>query len=248
MKRGTRVGAAAAFLLLLAGCQPIAPEPTPQPMLTGLPDFAGLFAKMDENEDPAAAYEAAIDEYAALLHELGACVADRALTETIGETPLSDGETAAAHWFFVSIVLAAPLTANVPELAPPTNYNLLTAAVDVCPNRRNGQTDTPTPLPAAAGLHDFAGLFAAFDGNDDATDAYIELLQNFLPCVEAHGLPAGMNEEELTAGELTAARWHLLNMTLWLFLQFEGHRLETPATYNALAHFAAGCHGKLEVG
>ena len=217
-------------------------------MLIDLPDFAGLFAKMDENEDPAGAYEAEIDVYAELLHQLGACIAERALTETIRKAPLSDGETAAAHWFFVSIVLAAPLTANLPELEPPTNYNLLAAAIDVCPNKRTAQANTPIPLPAAAGLHDFAGLFAAFDENDDATGAYIELLQNFLPCVESHGLPAGMNQGQLTDGELTAARWHLLNMTLWLFLQFEGHRLETPATYNALAHFAAGCHGHLEVG
>ena len=217
-------------------------------MLTDLPDFAGLFAKMDENEDPAGAYEAEINAYAELLREVGACVADSALTETKRKASLSDGETAAAHWFIISTILSAPIASNMPRLQIPSNYNLLAASVEICPNQRNGQTDTPTALPAAAGLHDFAGLFAAFDENDDATGEYIVLLQHFLPCVEAHGLPAGMNEGELTDGELTAARWHLLNMTLWLFLQFEGHRLETPATYNALAHFAAGCHGHLEVG
>ena len=217
-------------------------------MVTGLRDFAGLFAKMDENEDPAGAYEAAIDEYAELLYELGECIVDNALAETIRDASLTDGESAAAHWFFVSTILSAPLTSNLPKLESPSNYNLLAASVDFCPNKRKGQTNTPTPLPTAAGLHDFAGLFASFDENDNTTDEYIELLQEFLPCVEAHGLPAGMNEEELTDGELTAAQWHLLNMTLWLFLQFDGHKLEAPATYNALAHFAAGCHGKLKDG
>ena len=217
-------------------------------MLTGLRDFAGLFAKMDENEDPAGAYEAEIDVYAELLHQLGACTADSTLTETKRMASLSHGEAAAAHWFIVSTILAAPIAANLPGLEPPSNYNLLAASLDICPNGRNGQPDTLNALPAAAGLYDFAGLFAAFDENDDATGEYIELLQNFLPCAEAHGLPAGMDEEELTAGELTAARWHLLSMTFWLFLQFEGTQLEAPATYNALAHFAAGCRGKQEEG
>ena len=172
-------------------------------MLTDLPDFAGLFAKMDENEDPAGAYEAEINVYAELLREVGACVADSALTETKRKASLSDGETAAAHWFIVSTILSAPIASNMPRLQIPSNYNLLAASVEICPNQRNGQNDTPTALPAAAGLHDFAGLFAAFDENDDATGEYIVLLQNFLPCVEAHGLPAGMNEGELTDGELT---------------------------------------------
>ncbi len=217
-------------------------------MVTGLRDFAGLFAKMDENEDPTGAYQAAIDEYAELLHELRGCIADNALAETIEESSLSDGEAAAAHWFWVSAILSAPFTSNLPKLESPSNYNLLAASVDICRDGREGQTNTPTPRPAAAGLHDFAGLFASFDANEDATDEYIELLQEFLPCVEAHGLPAGMDEEELTAGELTAARWHLFNMTFWIFLQLDGQGLEAPATYNALAHFAAGCHGKLKDG
>ena len=40
---------AAAFLVLLTGCQPIAPAPTPapQPMVTDLRDFAGLSPYFD---------------------------------------------------------------------------------------------------------------------------------------------------------------------------------------------------------
>ncbi|MDE0068408.1 MAG: hypothetical protein OXO48_01745 [Caldilineaceae bacterium] len=40
MKSRSRVGVAAAFLVLLTGCQPNAP--TPQPLVTDLRDFAGL--------------------------------------------------------------------------------------------------------------------------------------------------------------------------------------------------------------
>jgi len=134
-----------------------------------------------------------------------------------------------------------------PEELPSSRRHSVLSFLTPPPGRMSRQTATDGVHPGARPRR--AAIFAAqpIHGIDRPSTPPVRrhtLGVRHLKTGSRVGASAAMNEGELTDGELTAARWRLSNMTLWLSLQFEGHRLEAPATYNALAHFAAGSHGK----